>query len=101
METTTGPFDLHEFYFGCVVGTQETVISDSVPCLVTIRATNGAGIEVSQDFHFDPTRQLSELSHAFVDSKFFGAKVVRFETSSPLPGLLVATVIDDFIYTMH
>ncbi|CAG8977886.1 hypothetical protein HYALB_00001763 [Hymenoscyphus albidus] len=100
LETADNPFDLYEFYFGCVLlGTDGPIFDSPQPCTLTIKSERQDGSQFSQQFRSAPDSPLqARMFRAIVDKNFTGIRVVRFET---LPDLQVVTIFDNFAYTLN
>lgn len=102
-DSTIDHFDLKSFYYGCVVGSQESVVGVLQSCTVTIKGYSdfdGKNEVAEQEFSFDV--QLLDLQEpmtkASVSSKFKGVKRVDFFVSNDL---LTAALIDTVDYTVY
>ncbi|CAG8956006.1 hypothetical protein HYFRA_00008862 [Hymenoscyphus fraxineus] len=100
LETDDNPFDLHEFYFGCVLlGIDGPIFDSPQPCTLTIKSERQDGSQFSQQFRSMPDSPLqARMFRAIVDTNFTGIRVVRFES---LPDLQVVTIFDNFVYTLN
>lgn len=92
-------FDFEQFYFGCVLASQETLASTPMACTVQVTGYDADGLQIAgQTFDFEPTGVLtSEMQKAVLSEEFKGLTTVEYATTTEL----AATLIDSLSYVLH
>ncbi|KAF1940030.1 hypothetical protein EJ02DRAFT_495882 [Clathrospora elynae] len=94
-------FDLHSFYYGCVVASQETAVALPTTCTVTITGyyDEESEIALQQNFIFVVGSQTTtQMIKANVDDRFIGLKRVEFDVTN---SGRTAALIDTVRYTVY
>ena len=100
-DTTVVLFDLFSFYFGCVIGLEQSEASVLVSCTVAATCVNPAGQTVAtQSFSFVSNGGLVQNMVEAKPSGFLGCQFVSFNTTSA-GGATTATVMDTVSYTVY
>lgn len=96
-------FDLNEFYFGCVLGTVQNLISAPINCKVAIGGYNKAGKRVGfAQFSFIPpdSTLLTVMQKAPLDGTFKNLDKVVLVTTYDSVRQLGVTLFDNIAYSI-
>lgn len=99
-ESTIAYFNLYSFFFGCAVGSEETVVGVPQSCNLTVTGLNAQGKQVAQ-------QTFAFVSNGALNKQMIEAKLKGFEglqnvvfTTQANDKNLVATLVDTFNYTV-
>ena len=100
-DTTVVFFDLFSFYFGCVIGLEQSEASVLVSRTVAATCVNPAGQTVAtQSFPFVSNGGLVQNMVEAKPSGFLGCQLISFSTTSA-GGATTATVMNTVSYTVY
>lgn len=102
-DSTVDHFDLKSFYYGCALGSEESVAGVPSPCTITVRGysdDDGEDLVATQSFDYKVgTLQLqSQMQKAVLGNGFKGVKKVEFDVSAEL---ITAGLINTVSYTVY
>lgn len=101
-DSTTTSFNFRSFYFGCVVATQETLLSVPLSCSVGVTGyRNGKQVAYQKADFSKPLLQLTaDMAEVKLNDGFCDVDRVTFDTvGGLLPEVLLAVLLDNFDYT--
>ena len=95
--TSGANFDLHSFYYGCVVNTAQTAAGGPTACQITVTGYKKLG---SQTFSYNPKAGIKSatMNLATLNSWAKSLTSVQFSTAG---NTLIGSVFDNFQYTVH
>lgn len=100
--SVTDKFDFSNFYFGCVIATQETAASLPSACNITVTGYRASVQVAQQSFEFNPglLAVTAPLAEAALGEEFKGIDTAKFASDYSVPDVS-ATLVDSFYYTTY
>ena len=97
-DSTISNFTLGSFFWGCVLGSEESVASDPMSCTITLTGFSSAGKQIArQSFSF----MADGLEQQMIEAKPVGFTQVQYITFNiQAPNTTLATLIDSVVYTL-
>lgn len=97
-DSTISNFTLGSFFYGCVLGSEESLAGDPMSCTISLAGFNSGGKRVaSQDFSF----VADGLEQQMIEAHPVGFTQVQYVTFSiQAPNATLAALIDSVIYTV-